>query len=187
VLTETLDVLDMMIHVDARPMHCLFACMRSTASGRSLIEQHRPMSLRVKEAPRAVSAARSRAAVEVNDRYASRRPHLLVVQPMTVADIELANVERLRRLVTHVRKYACTVPRQSPSRNVRDCRYRAEPTHSSAAVGGRFKVLLAQHARRNLAGCNKSPSPCSVSLTPESEHHAMQRDIMSDLCATVSL
>jgi hypothetical protein len=81
--------------------------MGTAASGRALIEEHRSMSLGVEEGPGSGRAARSRTTMEVDNRRARTRTDLLVVQPMAVADVELANVEWLQRFVTHLSEYAC--------------------------------------------------------------------------------
>ena len=60
VLADPLDVADVVVHVDARPVHALLAGVRRAPSGGALVEQHGPMPLGVEVAAGPGRAARAR-------------------------------------------------------------------------------------------------------------------------------
>ena len=101
VLAQPLDVGDVVVHVDARPVHVLLAGVRCAAPGRPLIEQHGAMPLCVEAAASPGSATTAGAAVEVDDRGALRVTDLLDVEDVAVADVELAGGERFGRWGGH--------------------------------------------------------------------------------------
>jgi hypothetical protein len=56
-------------------------------------------------------AAGAGAAVEVDDGHSCRRPHLLAVEVVAIADIEMPCFGRLRRGIGHAAKYDSDAPR----------------------------------------------------------------------------
>ena len=101
VLAEPLDVGDVVVHVDARPVDAPLAGVRGAAPRRPLVEQHGAMALQVEVAAGARGAAGARTAVQVDDGRALRVADLLDVEDMPVADVEVADGERFWRWFVH--------------------------------------------------------------------------------------
>src|SRR4029079_7066800 len=91
VLAQLLDVGDVMVHVDRRPVDVRLGRVWRTAAGGSLIEQHGAMSLRIEVGACTGREARTRPTVQVDDRSAVFVADLLVVQGVAITDVELAH------------------------------------------------------------------------------------------------
>ena len=106
--SQLLDVSDVMVHVDAVPVHVLPAGVRCASPGSPLIEQHGPMSLWIEVPACLRRATRARPAVQVHHRSSVSATHLLVVEDMAVADLKTSRCERLGRSLAHHREYVRT-------------------------------------------------------------------------------
>ena len=100
-LPQPLDVGEVVIHVDARPVDVVAGGTGGAAAAGALVEQHGSVATRIEVPARSRRATRARTAVQVHDGSPVRVAHLLVVQDVAVTDVELAGVERLGRLVRH--------------------------------------------------------------------------------------
>jgi hypothetical protein len=87
-LSDHLDVANVVIHVDARPMHSLLARMRGAATGCSLVEEHSPVLGHIEEATSLWGEARSWTPVKIDRWRTVWGTDLLVVEDMAVPDIE---------------------------------------------------------------------------------------------------
>jgi len=107
VRSQPFHVGDVVRRVDARPVHAFFAGVRSASARRALVEQDGPVPLRVEVAPRIRGAPGPGTTVHVHHRQPVGRANLLVVQNMAIADRQMPDVERLRRLPQrHSAEYA---------------------------------------------------------------------------------
>ena len=113
--SELLDVVDVVIHVDARPVHAFVAGVRGAPSCRSLVEQHGPMALEVERAPSPGRAARARPAMQIHNRRALPGADLLVVEDMPVADIDVPGCKGFGSLFSHPGKYVGARPCHRPT------------------------------------------------------------------------
>ncbi len=86
--SKPLDVIDVVMHVDAGPVHAFVARVRGAPPCCSLVKQHGSMSPEVEVASRPWRAARARPPVQIHDRRALPRPDLLIVESMPAADVE---------------------------------------------------------------------------------------------------
>ncbi len=145
VLAQPLDVGDVVVHVDARPVHVLLAGVRCAAPGRPLVEQHGVMPLCVEVAASPGSATTARAAVQVDDRGALRVADLLDVEDVAVADVELAGGERFWRWLGH--------PAQSGAGRGVGHRVRPRATRLAAALPA-SRTREAITGRPDREGCN---------------------------------
>jgi hypothetical protein len=87
-LSKPLDVIDVVIHVDAGPVHAFVAGVRGAPPRGSLVKQHGSMSLEVEVASRPWRAARARPTVQIHNRRAVPSADLLMVENVPVADID---------------------------------------------------------------------------------------------------
>ena len=93
--TNPLDVGDVVIHVDACPVHPLLTGVRRALSRRALVEHHRPVAAEVEVTAGARRAAGAGSSVQVDDRRSAAVAELLDVQHVTVADVQAIDGERL--------------------------------------------------------------------------------------------
>lgn len=99
--SKPLDVIDVVIHVDAGPVHAFIAGVRGASTCRSLVKQHGSMSLEVEVISRPGRAACARPTVQIHNRRALPSADLFMVENVPVADIEAPSRERFGCQLIH--------------------------------------------------------------------------------------